>query len=207
MTDLIALLQTVALLLGTLQGNPGLPSDVQQNILNLATEAVQVSKERLANQGTITATGQTSGGDTITAAVEVVTPIVNDPLKSYWPNYERLTQSYYTDLNQNQVLPGNIVQPRYEHLSFGDLNNDGRDDAMVIVERIADNGTIIQSLAPMINSGNSLVNIDNLTLGYNVAVYSHRITNGRYKLEASVDGTTFTRYYQLFGDELRQVEN
>jgi len=93
-----------------------------------------------------------------------------------------------------------------DYVVFGDLNNDGQEDAIVIlVSRAGGTGTFRQ-LAVMLNSNGSPSNVANQDLGDRTAINSLTISSGVISVDmAHWDGGTGTRKtvnYKLSGNKL-----
>jgi hypothetical protein len=96
-----------------------------------------------------------------------------------------------------------------DHVVFGDLNNDGQEDAVVIlVSRSGGTGTFRQ-LAVMLNSNGNPSNVANQNLGDRTAINSLTVSSGVISADMTPwDGGTGTRKtvnYKLSGDELTPI--
>ncbi len=93
-----------------------------------------------------------------------------------------------------------------DHIVFGDLNNDGQEDAVVIlISRSGGTGTFRQ-LAVMLNSNGNPSNVANQNLGDRTAINSLTISSGVISVDMTPwDGGTGTRKtlnYKLSGNKL-----
>jgi hypothetical protein len=170
---MLALLQTAASLLASAQNPQATPASMQKAV-NLAGNAIQ-------------------------AVVQAKAPI-NFSVKEndgIWPNIDGLLNAPYLDSKNDLVRLGKTVLLVTEYTSFGDINNDGLDDAAVVVNKPDTDGTAHYFLAAMLNHGNILFNIADLSLGNSVNIDSHRVIDGKIV----IDG----RKYELLGKELRSV--
>ncbi len=167
------LLQLAASLLTGAKNNPS------PQIVAVAAQTIQLSTQALAF-----AQGQ-----------------INFPVPqnaSIWPTVAELQVAPYVDARGGYVQLGAGVQLDSATVSFGDLNGDGYDDAMVIVKRMKANGSTESDLAAMLNQGGIMFNIADTPLGDNVHVESHHIKNGEFILN--------TNHYVLLGNQLLKTE-
>lgn len=169
--SLIALLQLAASVLVSAQ-NPKM-------VLTMRQQAVQL------------------GSNTVQLVTQAAAPIGFDVPKnnSIWPTAKDLMDAPYVDGPGHWARFGSTVQPLLQYASFGDLNDDGADDAAVIVNRPSVGGRPHYFLAVMLNQGGILFNIADVPLGSTVNVASHSIANGAVLLDS--------RKYNLLGNELK----
>jgi len=116
---------------------------------------------------------------------------------SIWTNITDLLSAQYLDAKGNWVRIGSGVSLLSEYTTFGDLNNDGFDDAAVIVNKPGADGAPHIFLAAMLNRGKTLFNIADFPLGNSVHITSHQVTNGKIVLDGNK--------YELLGRELEKV--
>ena len=172
-TTILAMLQSAVSLLSLAQGNQTTPV-MAQKAVDLAENAVQ-------------------------AAVQAKAPL-NFAVKEndgIWPNVDDLLNAPYLDSNNNWVPLGQTVSLVTESISFGDINNDGLDDAAVVVNKPGADGSANYFLAAMLNHGKILFNIADAPLGKSVNVDSHRVVDGKILISG--------KKYELFGKELKRV--
>jgi hypothetical protein len=170
---------TVSLLTGA-QHNDQMPLAVKQRIVAVAGQTIQLSTQALA---------------------KIDFPVPRNA--SIWPNYSELNNAPYLDAAGNYVRLGQDVQLVGSSISFGDINNDGLDDAMVVVKKNEPNGSTGYFLAAMLNQGGILFNIADAPLGGAVQIYSHRIQNGELAMDATIGNQSrSTIRYALLGNQL-----
>jgi len=170
---MIALLQAAVSLLASAQNSQATPAAMQKAV-NLAGNIVQT-------------------------VAQAKTPI-SFPVKEndgIWPNIDDLLNAPYLDSKNDLVRLGKTVSLITEYTSFGDINNDGLDDAAVVVNKPGVDESPHYFLAAMLNHGNILFNIADLPLGDSVNIDSHHVIDGKIV----IDG----RRYELLGKELRSV--
>ncbi len=170
---MLVMLQSAASLLSFAQGSQATPV-MAQKAVNLAGNAIQ--------------------------AVVQAKALVNFTVKEndgIWPNVDDLLNAPYLDSNGNFVTLGRTVELVTESISFGDINNDGLDDAAVVVNKPGTDGSAHYFLAAMLNHGNILFNIAEVPLGNSVNADSHRIVDGKILFDG--------KKYELFGKELKRV--
>jgi hypothetical protein len=128
------------------------------------------------------------------------------PNTSIWPNIVDVTNSAYLNAAGSYSRVGTDISLDEGSLSFGDLNSDGFDDAALLVERVAADGTPTFALAAMLNQGGVMFNIADIDLGKTVVVYSHHIVSGQIILDMQIDTQPRAVYtYQLLGNTLSLV--
>ncbi len=170
---MLVMLQSAVSLLSFAQGSQTTPA-MAQKAVDLAENAIQ-------------------------AVVQAKAP-VNFAVKEndgIWPNVDDLLNAPYLDSNNSWVPLGRTVSLVTESISFGDINNDGLDDAAVVVNRPGTGGSANYFLAAMLNHGKILFNIADVPLGKSVNVDSHRIVDGKILIGG--------KKYELFGKELKRV--
>jgi hypothetical protein len=121
------------------------------------------------------------------------------------PSMKDLMQAAYIDPTGAYVpAVGSDVGVVQEDTSFGDLNADGYDDAVTVVQRTDEAGNTTFVLATMLNQGGVMFNIDDVPLGSTVKVFSHNIVQGGdLVINMSVDNAAAqTSTYYLLGDQL-----
>ncbi|MDE2019204.1 MAG: hypothetical protein KGJ13_02535 [Patescibacteria group bacterium] len=167
---LMSLLQAAASLLLFAQGH-ALPASSTQAIVNFGSNAVQLVTQAAA-------------------PIDFSVPQNN----GIWPNTADLVQAPYLDGQGRWSRLGSTVQLIPADTSFGDLNGDGLDDAIVVVNRPTALGTSAYYLAAMLNQGGIMFNIADYPLGQGFTMASHTVRDG----EAFVNGTG----YRLLGNTL-----
>ncbi len=153
-TALLALLQAAASVLTIAQG-PTATTAFKQQAVNFGSHAVQAVTQAAAP---------------ISFSVPENTGI--------WPNTSELMSAPYIDAVGHWTRLGTTVQLVQEDVSFGDLNNDGVDDAAVVVNRPSSNGAANYFLAAMLNQGGIMFNIADISLGTSLNIATHSITAG-----------------------------
>ncbi len=137
-------------------------------------------------------------------------PFAIPPNTSNAPNMKDLLQTAYIDLTGAYVPPiANDVGVVQEDTSFGDLNADGYDDAVTVVQRTDSAGNTTFALAAMLNEGGMMFNVDDVPLGSTVHLNSHDIVQGGdLIINMSVNGAAAqTSTYYLLGDQLLKINN
>ncbi len=172
-TTMLALLQAAASLLVSAQ-NPQTTPAMAQNAINLAGNVIQI----------------------VDQAKTPINFAVREK-SSIWTNITDLLSAPYIDSEGNWVRIGPKVSILSEYTTFGDLNNDGFDDAAVIVNRRGTDGASHYFLAAMLNRGTTLFDIADFPLGDSVNIVSHEFTNGKIVLDG--------KKYELLGKELIAV--
>lgn len=189
MTSTIAsiatLLQLATSLLMGARANPSMPLAAQQQIVAAASQTVQLSTQALAfAQGWVTF------------------PVPQNA--SRWPTAAELQVAPYLDARGGYAQLGALgsggasVRLDASTISFGDLNGDGYDDAMVVVQRTKFDGSTSLDLAAMLNQGGILFNIADTPLGNNPLI-SHQIQNGEFVVNSS-------SHYMLLGNQLIKTQ-
>ena len=163
--SLLALLQAAASVLTFAQGHTATTAFAQQAV-SFGSNAVQVVTQ---------------------AAAPVGFPVPRN--NSIWPNIQDLAGAPYIDASGHWVQLGQTVQLAPQYTSFGDLNNDGVDDAAVIVNRPSSGGAPNYFLAAMLNQGGIMFNVADFPLGTSINIASHSVAgeaillnNERYEL-------------------------
>lgn len=115
---------------------------------------------------------------------------------SIYPNIKDLAQAAYRDANGHWVPVGSSVMLLGEYTSFGDLNKDGIDDAVVVIKKTSPLG---QSyfLAAMLNQGGVMFDVAERPLGSTIAITTHKISAGEIDIDSA--------RYILFGIEIQQL--
>ncbi len=176
------LLQLTTSLLFAAKSNSSLPLAVREQMVRFAERSIQLSAQALA---------------------EVPAGFVEIKNDGIWPNIKDLGQSLYLSVQGKYVPLGQGVRLIESYTSFGDMNNDGLDDAVVVVKRTSLNGTQEYALAAMLNQGGVLFNIDDLSLGSSATIGSHHVVNGKLMLGTpGTNAAETTSLYELFGDRL-----
>lgn len=184
LASLAALLNLTAALLTGVQNNTQTSPAAAQQAVAIANQTVQLSTQAMA---------------TIPFAV---------PRKSgIWTNIDDVKSAPYLDFTNRYTPLGKAVSLIEEDTSFGDLNNDGFDDAAVVVQRTDANGATTIALAAVLNQSGSMFNIADLPLGKTVEIFSHHvISNGIIELDIQADGgSRAIRHYQLIGNQIVEL--
>ena len=122
---------------------------------------------------------------------------------SIWPTIGDLYQTAYRAADGSWVPLGDGVQFAEAAISFGDINNDGMDDAAAVIVQTASDGSTRYALAAMLNQNNILFNIADLPLGNAVEVSSHGIGSNQITLGMKIgNGAEQTHRYELLGNQL-----
>jgi hypothetical protein len=178
-TAIAALLQITATFLLGIQRNPSASLAAQKQAVLAGSQVVQVATQDLAN--------------------------INFPVPqndSIWPNVKDLENAPYLNVSGQWIRLGQGVQLISSSTSFGDLNGDGLDDAVAVVQRSLPNGSMDFALAAFINQNGILFNIADAPLGTSVQVYSHSIQNSESAIDMKADGQTrAVRHYGLLGND------
>lgn len=128
--------------------------------------------------------------------------------KSIWPNYDQLLSASYLNRDGERVALGDGVWLVGDSLSFGDMNEDGLDDAVVVLKMDDRKGGSDYWLGVMLNKAGVLFNIVNKPIGKNVKIYSHHVESGRFTVDMKVDSSARKIYhFKLIGNELRETTN
>lgn len=170
---MLALLQAAVSLLVSAQSSQATPA-MMQNAINIGNHVVQTVVQ--AN-----------------AKIDFVVPKNN----SIWPNVNDLLNAPYLTAKGDWVRLSEIGSLAIEYTSFGDINNDGLDDAAVIVNRQGADGKPHYFLGAMLSQDNILFNIADFPLGDSIHISSHDILNGKIVIDGS--------QYELLGREIRKV--
>jgi hypothetical protein len=183
-STIATLLQLVVSLLSGAQHNVTMTPSTTEATVAIASRAVQLS-----------------------AQVEAIPKIdfTIPPNDSNDPSMKDLLQAAYIDPTGTYVpAVGSDVNVVQGDTSFGDLNTDGFDDAVTIVQKTNSSGNTNFALAVMLNQGDMMFNIDDVPLGSSVEVFSHNIVQGGdLVLNMSVNGAAAqTSTYYLLGDQL-----
>lgn len=183
MNSLIAtLLQLTTSLLLVAKQSDTMPLAAREGIVGVAGRAIQLSTQAL---------------------MEIPPGFVQIKNNGIWPTAADLGNSLYLDARGKYVPFGQSVQALYSYSSFGDINNDGFDDAFAVVKRSLSGGGYEYALAAMLNQGNVLFNIDDATLGSSIEIYSHHVVNGALDIDMSESGLARkTRHYGLLGNQI-----
>lgn len=184
-TTLALLLQAAASLLTGIGQNNSVSYAVREQAVVTAEHAIQYATQA-------------------EAMPDIVFPVSNNA--SIWPTVGDLAHAPYRTADGGWVPIGKSVQLVSPSISFGDINNDGFDDAAVVVQRVADDGSADFALAAMIDQGDILFNIADLPLGSSVEVYSHTIENGQILIDMKIgDAAPATYRYELLGNQLVKI--
>lgn len=175
---------TASLLSGA-HNNPAVPAATDVQLIALGSRTVQLAAQAVA-------------------PINFAVPANN----STWPNVNDLLVAPYLAANGAYVQQGSSAKLDQGSISFGDLNNDGLDDAAAIVTRPAASGATENVLAMFINQNNIMFNIADLSLGTSpVTVYSHHVASGGlFTMDMQIaGGARATSTYQLLGNRILKV--
>lgn len=187
LSSLATLLQVAATLLLGVQHNPSASPAMMQQAIAAANRTVQLATQ---------------------ATTEV--PFAEPQTSGLWINIDELAQAPYLDASGKYAQLGTTVNLIEADTSFGDLNNDGHDDAAVIVQQSAPSngsGAAGYALAAVLNQNGSLFNIANMPLGPNVQIISHEIVSGGIiELKLQIGNQPPATYqYELVGNQLMKI--
>ena len=181
-TVTIALLQLAASLLITVQKAPSNASPMlTEQVIAFASRAVQISTQELAS------------------SPPGYVPIPNNGI---WPSALDLDRSLYLDSSGSYVSLGESMQAFDSYASFGDLNGDGVDDAVVVVKKTPADGVPSFALAFLLNQGGILFNIADAPLLNISDVESHAILDGQFSLGVKTNPGSKMLHYKLLGNEV-----
>ncbi len=185
MQSLIAELLKVSMsLLLAVQGNPQMPDKLVNQFLASVSQAIQLSSQVLNYD-------------------EKNQQIAS---KSIWPNYEQLLSAFYLSRDGKRVHLNNGVWLAEDSLSFGDINEDGIDDAVVILKMDDEKGERNYWLGAMLNKAGVLFNIVNTPIGKNIEVYSHHVEFEQFTIDMKVDSAARKIYhFKLLGNEFKEI--
>lgn len=167
---MLALLQAAASLLVSAQSPQATPA-MMQKAIDIGSNTVQVVVQA-------------------SAPIDFAVPKNN----SIWPTTNDLLNSPYIDDKGNWVQLGPTVAIIVGYTSFGDINNDGLDDAAVIVNKPGTNGSSHYFLAAMLNHDSILFNIADFPLGNSLSITSHDIVSNKIVINGNK--------YEVLGREL-----
>lgn len=182
---LISLLQLTAALLTNAAHNPSITPEEQVRVISTAGMAIQFAVEASGSQSV-------PGGD-----------------GNIWPNYSQLLRARYLTAGGSRVPLGGEVKLDNGTISFGDINGDGLDDAIVVVVRSLPGSSEYQpAFAVMLNQGGgNLFNIGDFPLpkGY-ILFDDHHIENRQFNADMKLpDATRRMYHYTLVGMELLEI--
>ncbi len=185
MSSLLALLQLAVSLLLSVQNNAALSENIKTQAVATASQAVGLVSQTLAAQ-------------------QKETPSVN-----LWPTADWLWSSFYLNLDGKRVPNGSGVTVMNDSISFGDMNHDNLDDAIVVTKNIAATNPqdVRYRLAVMLNQRGSFLNITNYDIGTTEPIiYSHEIEANVFTLDAQIGNQPRKTYqYKLSGNTLVQI--
>jgi hypothetical protein len=198
MTSIASLLQAALALLAMLQQTPNLPADARDQALALANQSVQLATLETRNPA-----------DALAMTVNI------------WPTAAKLRTAAYLDESGRTVHlgtgsmyyypgasggddPNHFMQFIDSAISFGDLNNDGNDDAVAILKVHTPDGVTRFGAAAMLNHNGNLYEIGAAPLGISSLdeITDHRITADIFTItfSATVGAPATTQSYQLIGN-------
>ncbi len=189
-TILATLLQLTTALLLSAQ-NPNVPADLRTQAFALASQAFQLY--------------QSAGQVQVT---QVPVSLRHSP----WLNAQELVNAEYFDQagNKFRLMDGNYTSAyssaefQQQYISFGDLNHDNLDDAVVILRESLAAQPARYILAAVLNMDNGMtLNAANLDLGREIQIFDHRVQEGKFKIDTQTDGQPRqTRQYELRNGKL-----
>lgn len=181
----LALLNIVVSLLLNIQNNSSrISAAVQEQAVRAASQAVQLGSQALKPNSGFAEISHTS----------------------IWPNSGQLQESLYLNYYGRRVPLGTMVQFVGSAISFGDMNGDNIDDAIVFVKTVSDTNGVMYKIAMMLNQGGILFNITSVDLGNSLDVYSHSIEANEFIVDMQAgSGARETRYYKLVGNAIMRV--
>ena len=184
-TAITLLLQAATTILLSVGRNTALPISAREQAVNIAQHSIQLVTQAEAMP-----------------EINFTIPNNND----IYPNATDLVQTAYRGLDGKWVPFGKNLSIVDNSISFGDINNDGIDDAVVLVKRTASNGNSDYALAFMLNQNNILFNITDVLLGSSVQIFNHRITNNEFSVDLQIgNGLKKTYNYELLGNQAVQL--
>ena len=155
-TAITLLLQMATTLLLSIGQNNTLPIQTREQAINIAEHSIQISTQAEAMPN-----------------IKFQIPKNN----GIWPNALDLEQTAYRNTDGNWAPLSNNLSIVDNSISFGDINNDGLDDAAVIIKQTNSDGSLNYSLALMLNQNNILFNIADFPLGSSIEIFNHKIAN------------------------------
>jgi hypothetical protein len=179
-------------------------------LLQITSSLLSGAHNNAAMSATTTAQVVALGNRTVQIAAQAIAPVnfAVPANNSIWPNVNDLLAAPYLDAHGNYVQEGSSAKLDQGSISFGDLNNDGLDDAAAIVTRPAPGDATESVLAMFINQNNIMFNIADLSLGTApVTIYSHHVVSGgllTIDMQAA-GGMRATTTYQLLGNQILKV--
>lgn len=135
---------------------------------------------------------------------ELIARLAENTNHNIWPNATRLRNAYYPDTKGTLVLPGGEVQILDAYTSFGDLNGDAVDDAMVVLKITSLGGTSQYRLGAMVNQDGFIYYAAGYGLGELPEIHEHHIVpGGTFTFDATRRGMPrTTETYRLVGNTL-----
>lgn len=178
-TVVASLLQITAAFLMGVQHNPQATLTTQEQAVLTASHVVQLSEQAIAD-----------------------IPFNVPQNDSNWPNIHDVDNAPYLNSQGNFVQLGQGVDLISSNISFGDINGDGVDDAVVLVRQYSPVGTPSYALAALINQGGILFNIADAPLGSTTTIYDHQIANGVLTIDLqTATQPRETLHYTLLGND------
>ncbi len=184
-TALLLLLQAAATLLINTKQNVNTPLAVREQAILSAEHTIQLATQTIAMR-------------------DITFSIPKNA--SIWPNMQELAEVPYRSAENTWAPLGSSVMIVGSSVSFGDINNDGLDDAAVVVKQVQKDNKSNYALAVMLNQNDILFNIADVPLGSAVEIYSHSIQDGQIFLDMKVDDSArrISRY-ELLGNQLIKI--
>ncbi len=183
-TTIALLLQMAASLLAGAQNNPSLTPSTTARIAAIGEHTIQLAAQAEANIG-FTVPQNTS----------------------IWPTIDDLMHAAYLNAGGAYVPEGPSAALEQSTVSFGDLNNDGLDDAAGVVDLKNASGAPEPYLAVFLNQGGVMFNIADLPLAASTTLYSHEIMNGVLVMDMQVaGGMRATSTYELVGNRIVKID-
>jgi hypothetical protein len=181
-TAIALLLQAATTILLSIGQNNSLPVATKMNAINIVEHSIQIATQAEAMND-----------------IHFQIPKNN----GIWPSALDLKQTAYRGTNGFWAPISNNLSIVGETISFGDINNDGFDDAAVVMKQINPDKSANYFLALMLNQGNILFNIANIQLGSSVQIFGHKITNNKILYDMKIGNSAKKVYnYELLGNQV-----
>jgi hypothetical protein len=185
-TALTSLLQVTASFLMLISHSPKATPAMQAQAVTLGGQVVQISTQAAAN-----------------------IPFIVPQNDSAWPNITDLEDAPYLEPNSygSWTRAGVGVEVISSSTSFGDINGDGFDDAVVLVEQNPADANPNFDLAAMLNQGGIMFNIADAPLGGSAQIYNHEIQNGVLTIDMqSANYPHGIYHFILLGNKFAEVK-
>lgn len=180
-TAITLLLQVATTILLNIGQNNSLPVATKMNAINVVEHSIQIATQAEAMND-----------------IHFQIPKNN----GIWPNALDLKQTAYRETNGSWAPISNNLSIVDNTISFGDINNDGFDDASVVIKQVNPDKSVNYFLALMLNQGNILFNIANVQLGSSIQIFDHKIMNNEISYDMQIGNSAQKVYnYELFGNQ------